>query len=136
MPPRRRGSLGGGGANRQLDMVKEILLTPSHDRTEDDIRALQQATAENKFFNEQTSSTVHKECCKCLVLVCLQKEDVLFSQGDDGDAFLWSLFSPPTSIAEVAPRSRKQVVLGPLFFSIICMFEDLSLDTFAFFEIA
>ena len=55
---------------------------------------------------------------------------------DDGDAFVWSPFSPPISIAEVAPGSRKQVVLGPLFFSIICIFEDRFLDTLAFFEIS
>ena len=52
-----------------------------------------------------------------------------------GQSFVWSPFSPPISIAEVAPGSRKQVVLGPLFFSIICIFEDRFLDTFAFFEI-
>ena len=54
---------------------------------------------------------------------------------DDDDSFVWSPFSPPISIAEVAPGSRKQVVLGPLFFSIICIFEDQFSDTFAFSEI-
>ena len=52
-----------------------------------------------------------------------------------GRSFFWSPFSPPISIAEVAPGSRKQVVLGPLVFSIICIFEHRFLDTFAFFEI-
>ena len=55
---------------------------------------------------------------------------------DDGDAFVWSPFSPPISIAEVAPGSRKQVVLGPLVFSIICNFEERILDTFTFFDIS
>ena len=55
---------------------------------------------------------------------------------DDGDAFFWSPFSPPISKAEVAPGSRKQVVLGPLVFSIICIFEGRFLDTFAFFAIS
>ena len=42
---------------------------------------------------------------------------------DDGYSIVWSPFSPPVSIAEVAPGSRKQVVLGPLFFSIFCIFQ-------------
>ena len=53
-----------------------------------------------------------------------------------GDSFVWSPFSPPISIAEVAPRSRKQVVLRPLFFSIFCIFDERFLDTCAFLEIA
>ena len=54
---------------------------------------------------------------------------------DFGDSIVWSPFRPPVSVAEVDFQSRKQMVLGPLFFSIICMFEDIILDTFAFLEI-
>ena len=54
---------------------------------------------------------------------------------DDGDSFVWSPFSPPISTAEVAAGLRKQAVLGPLCWSMICMFERLFLDTFAFFKI-
>ena len=43
---------------------------------------------------------------------------------DFGDSIVWSPFRPPVSVAEVDFQSRKQVVLGPLFFSIFCIFED------------
>ena len=42
---------------------------------------------------------------------------------DDGYSIVWSPFWPPISIAEVGFGSRKQVVLGPLFFSIFWKFE-------------
>ena len=43
---RRRGSI--VGASKSRDVVKEILLTRTEDRTDDDIRALTLATVENK----------------------------------------------------------------------------------------
>ena len=42
---------------------------------------------------------------------------------DIGESIVWTPFLPPESGAEVAPQSRKQVVLGPLFLSNICIFK-------------
>ena len=72
-----------------INLAITILKKSSFVRSEMDIDRLMICTSSIKFF-ENLSSTdpkIHSECCRYLSYSFLPKDSILFSEGDEGDAF-------------------------------------------------
>ena len=73
------------------DKFEQLLKIPSDKRTDDELYELMKLTADFKIFEAISMNKIHKEICKYISLRVYEKGEIIFKQGDEGDAYYYIL---------------------------------------------
>ena len=68
------------------DKFEQLLKIPSEKRTDDELYELMKLTSDFKIFESIAMNKIHKEICKYIFLKVYEKGEIIFKQGDEGDA--------------------------------------------------
>jgi cAMP-dependent protein kinase regulator len=81
--------------SQDFEMIRErferLLKIPSEKRTEENLFELMRLTAKLKIFENFKMSNIHKEICKHIYIKTLERGEIIFKQGDEGDAYYFVL---------------------------------------------
>ena len=70
---------------------ERLLKIPTEERTDDDLFELMRLTGNFKVFQSFKMSKIHKEICKYIYSRTLNRGEIIFKQGDEGDAYYFIL---------------------------------------------
>jgi cAMP-dependent protein kinase regulator len=70
---------------------ERLLKIPTEERTDDDLFELMRLTGNFKVFQSFKMSKIHKEICKYIYSRTLNRGEIIFKQGDEGDAYYFVL---------------------------------------------
>lgn len=73
------------------DRFDNLLKVPSNKRTEDNLYELMKLTSSFKIFEAIALNSIHKEICRHITLKVYEKGEIVFKQGDEGDAYYFLL---------------------------------------------
>jgi hypothetical protein len=73
------------------DKFEQLLKIPSEKRTDDELYELMKLTSDFKIFESIAMNKIHKEICKYIFLKVYEKGEIIFKQGDEGDAYYYIL---------------------------------------------
>ncbi len=78
-----------------FDKIRErferLLRIPENERSADNLFELMRLTAKFKIFESFKMSEMHKEICRKIYLKSYERGQIIFKQGDDGDAYFFVL---------------------------------------------
>jgi hypothetical protein len=78
-----------------FDLIRErferLLKIPEEERSPDNLFELMRLTSTFKIFESFTMSEMHKEICRKIFLKSYERGQIIFKQGDDGDAYYYVL---------------------------------------------
>lgn len=78
-----------------FDLVRErydrLLKIPFNERTDDNLFELMRMTSKMKIFESINMSNMHKEICKNIFIKHFERGEIIFKQGDEGDAYYFVL---------------------------------------------
>jgi len=95
------------------EMVMRVLTKAPDQRSEDDLALLQQATEDVKFF-ERLTPIQYKQLCRVMTHERLDREQVVFTQGEEGTTFYiihWGAAKVYVSDADTLPPGQCVCVL-------------------------
>lgn len=96
--------------NETFNRVEESLRLPGNQRSEEDLRVLQDYTRNIEFFiklnEQQGNDELHRTCCKVMELQSHPPGKVIFKYGDQGDFFFIILKG---TIALFQPKRRNTI---------------------------
>lgn len=70
---------------------ERLLQIPPNERNEDDLFELMRLTSSFKIFESFKMSKIHKEICRHMYSRTLERGEIIFKQGDEGDAYYFIL---------------------------------------------
>lgn len=73
------------------DRFETILKISSEKRDEENLYELMKLTSNFKIFEAIALNSLHKEICKYITLKVFEKGEIIFKQGDEGDAYYFIL---------------------------------------------
>lgn len=73
------------------DKFEQLLKIPQEKRTDNDLFDLMKLTSDFKIFEAIAMNKIHKEICKYIYLRVFEKGEIIFKQGDEGDAYYYIL---------------------------------------------
>lgn len=81
--------------SQDFEMIRErferLLKIDTESRTEENLFELMRLTAKLKIFESFKMTPIHREICKYLFIRTLERGEIIFKQGDEGDAFYFVL---------------------------------------------
>jgi len=81
--------------NQEFDQVREkferLLKIDPNQRNEDNLFELMRLTSNLKIFESIKMTNMHKEICKSIYTKPFERGEIIFKQGDDGDAYYFVL---------------------------------------------
>ena len=81
--------------NKDFELIRErfekLLKIDSAQRNEDNLFELMRLTSQFKIFETIKMSHMHKEICKFIFIKSFDRGEIIFKQGDDGDAYYYVL---------------------------------------------
>jgi len=103
------------------DPVVRTLRQPSHLRSEDDLEVVRRLTSGIKFFRQLNDASLHLELCRHITFEEVNKNQLIFQQGDEGTTF-YVIYSGAIKVLVLDARTGFGGATG--FGSNVCVLED------------
>ena len=97
----------------------QAIRKPPDEREEHDVKEMTDATRDVKFFKSMNDNKLHSELCRSMTFETVEKDTVIFEQGDEGTSF-FILFTGAVKV--LVNRGGLQGAEG--YGSCVCVLED------------
>ena len=110
-----------GGDNDEIEnhALMQAIRKPPDEREEHDVKEMTDATRDVKFFKSMNDNKLHSELCRSMTFETVEKDTVIFEQGDEGTSF-FILFTGAVKV--LVNRGGLQGAEG--YGSCVCVLED------------